>query len=311
MLQILKTIDDALQPLENLEEGAWINLINPTESELSQIVDQFPMVDPINLKAALDEEERARIEIDDVYTLILVDVPVVEQSATSSYFSTIPLGILLFKDNIITVCTREVPLLKDFLTGRVKSFYTWKKTRFILQMLHRNATYYLQYLKGIDRASNRIERQLHQSTKNKELIKLLELQKSLVYFSTSLRSNEVVMDRMMRLDVIKKYPDDQELLEDVIIENKQAIEMTNIYSNILSGTMGAFASVISNNLNIVMKVLTSLTIVLAIPTMISSFFGMNVALPMEREPYAFLYILLMAVLLSAISGIVMYKKKMF
>lgn len=311
MLQILKTVDDALIQLETLEHGAWINLINPTESELNQIIEQFPMVDPINLKAALDEEERARIEIDEVYTLILVDVPVVEQSATSSYFSTIPLGILLFKENIITVCTREVPLLKDFLTGRVKSFYTYKKTRFILQMLHRNATYYLQYLKGIDRASNRIERQLHQSTKNKELIKLLELQKSLVYFSTSLRSNEVVMDKMMRLEVIKKYPDDQELLEDVIIENKQAIEMTNIYSNILSGTMGAFASVISNNLNIVMKVLTSLTIVLAIPTMISSFFGMNVPNTWERNPLAFLYIVLIALILSAISGLVVFKKKMF
>lgn len=311
MLQIHKTVEDALLKLEELEEGAWINLVSPTESELDQIIAQFPMVDPTNLKAALDEEERARLEIDDGYTLILVDVPVVEQSPTSSYFSTIPLGILLFKEHIITVCTREVPLVKDFITGRVKSFYTWKRTRFILQMLHRNATYYLQYLKGIDRASNRIERQLHQSTKNKELIKLLELQKSLVYFSTALRSNEVVMDRMMRLEVIKKYPDDQDLLEDVIIENKQAIEMTNIYSNILSGTMGAFASVISNNLNIVMKVLTSLTIVLAIPTMISSFFGMNVTIPLENEPLAFLYILLMALVLSALSGIIMYKKKMF
>ena len=311
MLQILKTVEDALVPVENLEEGAWLNLINPTESELNSIIERFPMVDPLNLKAALDEEERARIEIDDLYTLILVDVPVVEQSPTSSYFSTIPLGILLFKENIITVCTREVPLLKDFLTGRVKSFYTYKKTRFILQMLHRNATYYLQYLKGIDRASNRIERQLHQSTKNKELIKLLELQKSLVYFSTSLRSNEVVMDKMMRLEVIKKYPDDQELLEDVIIENKQAIEMTNIYSNILSGTMGAFASVISNNLNIVMKVLTSLTIVLAIPTMISSFFGMNVPNIWEQNPYAFLYIGGIALVLSAVAGFLVYKKKMF
>ncbi len=311
MLQILKTVEDALVPVENLEEGAWLNLINPTESELNSIIERFPMVDPLNLKAALDEEERARIEIDDLYTLILVDVPVVEQSPTSSYFSTIPLGILLFKENIITVCTREVPLLKDFLTGRVKSFYTYKKTRFILQMLHRNATYYLQYLKGIDRASNRIERQLHQSTKNKELIKLLELQKSLVYFSTSLRSNEVVMDKMMRLEVIKKYPDDQELLEDVIIENKQAIEMTNIYSNILSGTMGAFASVISNNLNIVMKVLTSLTIVLAIPTMISSFFGMNVPNIWEQNPYAFLYIVGIALVLSAVAGFLVFKKKMF
>lgn len=310
MIQIFKTVDEILTPIETFDEGSWINLVNPTEGDLEKIMDLFPMLDPINLNAALDEEERARIEVDDVYTLILVDVPVVEQSTTSSYFSTIPLGILLFKENIITVCTREVPLLKDFITGRVKSFYTWKKTRFILQMLYRNATYFLKYLKGIDRASNRIERQLHQSTKNKELIKLLELEKSLVYFNTSLRANEVVMEKMMRLEVIKKYPDDQELLEDVIIENKQAMEMANIYSNVLSGMMDAFASVISNNLNIVMKILASLTIIMAIPTMVASFFGMNVPLPMSDNPYGFMMIIGFSVVLAAVSVVILIKREM-
>jgi magnesium transporter len=156
-----------------------------------------------------------------------------------------------------------------------------------------------------------IERELHKSMKNKELIQLLDLEKSLVYFSTSLRGNEIVLEKMLKLDAIKKYPEDEDLLEDVIIENKQAIEMANIYSNILSGMMDAFASVISNNLNIVMKFLTSVTIVLTIPTMIASFFGMNVPVPLSMQPYAFIIIIAISLGLSTILALFMAKKKMF
>jgi magnesium transporter len=310
MIQIYKTIQDRLQRLDEMEEGVWVNLVNPTESEVEDVSDRL-RVDSSYIKAALDEEERARIEIDSGCILILVDVPIVEKTENSQIFSTIPLGIILYGDNIVTVCTKELSILRDFIIGHVKSFFTFKKTRFILQILYKNATCYLQYLKQIDRMSNRIERELHISMKNKELIQLLELEKSLVYFSTSLRSNEIVMEKMLRLEAIKKYPEDQDLLEDVIIENKQAIEMANIYSNILSGTMDAFASVISNNLNIVMKILTSITIVMAIPTMVASFFGMNVLVPLSRNPYAFSIIIGISVLLSIISAYFMARKKMF
>ncbi|MDF2548714.1 MAG: Mg2 transporter protein CorA family protein [Anaerosolibacter sp.] len=310
MMQIYKTIEDRLRSLEIIEEGVWINLVNPTESEVELVSDRL-RVDSSYIKAALDEEERARIEIDNGCILILVDVPIVEKTENSQMFSTIPLGIILYGDNIITVCTKELSILRDFIMGHVKSFFTFKKTRFILQILYKNATCYLQYLKQIDRMSNRIERELHISMKNKELIQLLELEKSLVYFSTSLRSNEIVMEKMLRLEAIKKYPEDEDLLEDVIIENKQAIEMANIYSNILSGTMDAFASVISNNLNIVMKILTSITIVMAIPTMVASFFGMNVMVPLAKNPYAFSIIIGISVLLSFVSAYFMAKKKMF
>lgn len=310
MINIYKTMEDQLVKLENLEEGAWINMINPTEEEIDLIAEEFP-VELVNLKAALDEEERARIEIDSGYTLILVDVPVDEKGKTATGYSTIPLGILLFKENIITVCTRDLPLLKDFTSGAVKGFYTFKKTRFILQMLYKNASYFLQYLKQIDRTSGRIEKELHKSMKNKELIQLLELEKSLVYFSTALRANEIVMEKMMRLEAIKKYPDDEELLEDAIIENKQAIEMANIYSNILTGMMGAFASIISNNVNIIMKMLTSITIVMTIPTMVSSFFGMNVGIPFSHSPYAFGMVMMISMALAMVAAWILSKKSMF
>ncbi len=311
MLQVLKTTEGGIDVSEKIENGAWINLVQPTEKELEAVLSFFPEIDPINLKAALDEEERARIEIDNGTSLILVDVPIVEPVNNNVYYSTIPLGIILVHDTIITICTKEVPIIEDFVRGRVKGFYTYKKTRFILQILYKNATYFLQYLKQVDRRSNHIERELHKSMKNKELIQLLELEKSLVFFSTSLKANEIVLERMMRIDSIKKYPEDEELLEDVIIENKQAIEMANIYSNILSGTMDAFASIISNNLNIVMKFLTSITIIMAVPTIVASFFGMNVPVPLAAFPYAFPVIIMISVVLSIVSAVVLFKTKMF
>ena len=212
------------------------------------------------------------------------------------------------------VCLEETPVLTSFMDGRVRDFHTFMKTRFILQILYKNATQFLQYLRIIDKKSEVIERKLHQSQKNEELIELLELEKSLVYFTTSLRSNEVVLEKLLRIEKIKKYPEDTDLLEDVIVENKQAIEMANIYSGILSGTMDAFASVISNNLNIVMKFLATVTIVLSIPTMIASFYGMNVnshGMPFADSPYGFAIVLGLTLLLSLFVAYIFNKKDLF
>ena len=310
MIKFFRTLNETLQQLHELDNNIWVNMVNPNESEIQKISDKFNIPTDY-LKAALDEEERARIEVDTDCILILVDVPMNELHENNKIFTTLPLGIILSGENIITVCTKELPLITDFMSGRVKSFYTFKKSRFILQLLFKNATYYLQYLKQIDRMSSNIEKELHKSLKNKELIQLLDLEKSLVYFSTSLRSNEIVLEKMLKLDAIKKYPEDQDLLEDVIIENKQAIEMANIYSNILSGTMDAFASVISNNLNMVMKFLTSVTIVLTIPTMIASFFGMNVKIPLSNQPFAFGIIIAISFAVSGVLAMFMVRKKMF
>lgn len=310
MVNFYKTIENAFIELPEIQENIWINLSSPTELEL-RTIGQFCNVPQDYLRAALDEEERSRIEFEDNCTLILVDVPLKEANGESSIFTTLPLGIVIASDSIITICTKEIPLIHDFIFGHVKGFYTYKKTRFILQLLHKNATYYLQYLRQIDRMSTDIERGLHKSMKNRELFQLLDLEKSLVYFSTSLRGNSVILDRMLKLESIKKYPEDEDLLEDVIIENRQAIEMANIYTTILSGMRDAFASVISNNLNIAMKFLTSVTIVLTIPTMTASFFGMNVPVPMSGIPHAFWLILGISFGMSTLVALFMAKKKMF
>lgn len=183
---------------------------------------------------------------------------------------------------------------------KIKNFHTYKKTRFIFQIFYLNASYFLNYLKQINKETEIAEYILKNSMKNKELLKLLSLEKGLVYFTTSLKSNEIVMEKTMRGKFVKLYEDDEDILEDAIIENRQAIEMSQIYSNILSGTMDAYASIISNNLNGVMKFLTSITIVLAIPTMISSFWGMNVELPFEHSPMGFIIMIFIALIMTLV-----------
>ena len=310
MIRIFKTEDGAVHQQDETSTGCWVALTDPTATEILEIADQYH-IDPDDLRAPLDEEERSRIEVEDDYTLILVDIPLIEERNGKDWYETIPMGIVTTEEAIITVCLEDTAVLSAFMDGRVRNFHTYMKTRFILQMLYKNAQMYLQYLRVIDKKSGEIEKKLHQSTKNQELIELLELEKSLTYFITALRANEVVLEKLLRNEKIKKYPEDEDLLEDVIIENKQAIEMANIYSDILSGTMDAFASVISNNLNIVMKFLSAITIVMSIPTIISGFYGMNVnetGMPFAGSPWGFPIIILFAVMVSICVAFWFYKK---
>lgn len=300
---------------ENLEKGCWVNLVNPSEVEINIISEKLG-IEPDYIKDPLDEEEKSRVEKDNGTLLIIVDIPVLNtDDEFSTTFDTFPLGMIVVNDDyFVTVCLKENPIIQEFADNRVKGFFTFKKTRFILQLLNRIATYYLRYLKQINRQTDHIKRQLHKSMKNQELFSLLNLENSLVYFTTSLRSNEIVMEKILRAKFLKMYPEDEDIMEEAIIENKQAIEMAHIYSNILSGMMDAFASVISNNLNIVMKFLTSVTIVLAIPTMIASFFGMNVELPFgfdRTNPHAFATIMLISLSISAFVTFFLAKRKMF
>lgn len=313
MKRIFKTVDDHLVELTTMEKGCWIHLQNPTKEEVSGLNARFAL-DPTYLSAALDEEESARIEHepDKNQLLIIVDIPYVEAEGSGYVYSTIPMGIVLADDVIITVCTRDTPIINDFTEERIRSFWTYKRTRFILQLLHRNAGRFLAYLKQIDKASSHLQEHLEKSSRNQELLQMLKLEKSLVYFSTSLKGNETVMERLMRqTSILKQFPEDTDLLEDVIIENKQAIEMCAIYRDIMSGTTEAFASIISNNLNITMKVLTSLTAVLSIPTIIASVWGMNVPVPFAQNPAGFWIVLGIAGLLSGVCTILMWKRKMF
>lgn len=311
MIEIFKTAESTLKRMTEITEGCWIAMTSPSATELLEIAEATG-IEIDHLRAPLDEEERARIEVEDKYTLILVDIPSLEKRNDKDRYVTIPLGIIVAETFLITVCLEETPVLKCFIDGRVRDFYTYKKTRFILQILYRNASTFLQNLRTIDRKSEEIERKLHISTQNSELIELLELEKSLVYYTTSLRSNEVVFEKMLKLETIKHYPEDEDLLEDLIIENKQAIEMANIYSGILSGTMDAFASIISNNQNIVMKFLAATTIVLSIPNVIASLYGMNFAnIPGKENPYGFYLVVLLALLITLITTLLFRKKKLF
>ena len=312
MKRIFKTIDDHLTECTTLEKGSWVHLLNPTREEVEGLTTRFHL-DPTFLPAALDEEESARIDYDPdkQQTLILVDIPYVEAEGNGYVYSTIPLGIVLCDDVIITVCTRDTPIISDFTEERIRNFWTFKRTRFILQLLHRNAGRYLSYLKQIDKSSVLVQEKLEKASRNQELLQMMKLEKSLVYFNTSLKSNALVLERLMRQDLIKRYPDDTDLLEDVIIENKQAIEMCSIYREIMSNTTEAFASVISNNLNITMKTLTSLTALLSIPTIIASLWGMNVAVPFAGTAWGFWAVLGIAGVLAILAAVFMVRKKMF
>lgn len=307
------TRNNYLEELTGPEPGCWVNLVAPGDAEINRISNKYNL-DIDVLKAALDADERSRIEVEEDYTMILVNIPTIEDDTNMELYSTIPLAIIVVNDAVITVCSEDTPILKQFSNGKVRDFYSNMKSRFILQILYRSSSLFLTYLRHIDRKSDEVENELHKSQKNKELIELLKLEKSLVYFTTALRSNEAILEKMLRLEIIKKYPEDVDLLEDVIVENKQAIEMANIYSGILSGTMDAFASVISNNLNIVMKILAVITIVLSIPTLVFSAYGMNTNLagmPFADSPWGFLIVVVFSVLLSVVAMLIFMKSKMF
>lgn len=299
-----------LRKIDEITPGAWLNLENPSDKELEEVA-KITGVGEDMLKAALDEEERARIETDDGNTLIIVDIPVIDDSADWYVYSTLPLGIITAGDYFITVCLRETAVLGDFIKGRVRNFDANKRTRFIYQILYLNAIKFLHCLKQIDKTSMRVQQTLHRSMKNKELIQLLDLEKALVYFSTSLNSNQIVIDRLRAMSTIKHYEDDDEILDDVIVENKQAIEMATIYRDIMSGTMDAFASVISNNQNTVMKFLAAITIILTIPTIIASIWGMNVGVPFAGTVWGFWAVIGIIVGVTVPVLIIMIKKRMF
>ncbi|MGL4253643.1 MAG: magnesium transporter CorA family protein [Fusobacteriaceae bacterium] len=311
-MEIFKTIDDKLHKLETIEDGAWINLVSPSQQEIQELSKKLN-IEEQSLMAALDTEERPRIEIEDNEILIIIDVPYIEKNPNTMSgvtYTTLPLGVIITDKNIITVATTEVSLLATFKTGAPKGFYTYKKTAFLLQMLYRNAANYLIYLRNIEKLSKEWETELYESQRNEEILALLELEKSLVYFSTSLKSNGSVLERLSRLRIMKQYPDDLELLEDAIIENKQAIEMAKIYSDVLSVVMDVFASVISNNFNILMKRLTSITIVMAVPTILSGIWGMNVNVPFSSNPFGFFSVILIIVITTVLLAIMLIKKKL-
>ena len=314
MLEFYKTFGTETKKIDKPEPGSCISAIAPTEEEKNYLIEEMGIL-PEFVKSSLDAEESSHIDYDEDYnqTLVIVDYPSAEEvedgyDKNMLQYTTLPLGIVIMKGYVVTISLYENLNIDDMAQGRIKGVNTDLKTRFLLLLLLRISQRYLIYLRQIDRISSRTEQRLHKSMQNKELIQMLGLEKSLVYFSTSLKTDEITLNKIMRGKAIKLYDEDQDLLDDVLIEIHQAIEMCNIYSNILSGTMDAFASVISNNLNIVMKVLTVITIVMAIPNIIFSFYGMNVAglpFPQWWFPTG------LAIVACIIATIIFIKKDMF
>lgn len=299
-----------LEETETYQKGSWINLISPTEEEIREVCTNIKVEEDF-LRYPLDYEEKARIDQEEDAVLFIIDVPFIEEKENERIYTTMPLGMIVVRDDFfITVSLNSNRVIEIFESGLVKGLFTYKKTRFMLQILYNNSSHFLNLLKQINKETEIAENVLQKSMKNKELIKLLNLEKSLVYFTTSLRSNEAVMEKTLRGKIVKLYDEDEDILEDAIVENKQAIEMSKIYSDILNGTMDAYASIISNNLNSVMKYLTSVTIILSLPTMIGSFWGMNVGLPLENNPFAFYILLFFSLIISLFVWFFLRKKDM-
>ena len=301
-----------LEKTEKIERGCWINLDKPTEQEIKEVCDKVNIEQDF-IRYALDYEEKPRIDIEekDDTKLFIIDVPKMKKKDGEYTYYTIPIGMIVVRDDIfITVNVESNQIIEKFKQGKIRSFLTYKKSRFILQVLYENAVHYLTYLKKLSKEKEATEEALKKSMKNQDLMKLLNIQNSLVYFETSLKANEVVMEKTLRGKIIKLYDEDEDILEDAIIENKQAMEMTQIYSNIIEGSMETYGSMISNNLNVVMKFLTSITIFLAIPTMISGYWGMNVPVPFANNGMAFIVLVVFSIVLTVLVGIWLKKKDM-
>ena len=311
MINIYRTDDRIISEIDQYMDGAWVKLTAPTLEEC-EISDRFHM-DIADVRAALDDEESSRINLEDDYTLILVDIPSAEMRNNRHSYTTIPLGILIAEDVVITVCAEETAVLRSFVEQRVRDFSTKKQMRFTYQVLYNACMVYQSLLRSIDRKRTEIEERIDKNTEDVDLIDLHELESNLVYFATSLRANGVVLDRLTRYGRLRQYSEDQELLEDVIIENRQAIEMTQIYRDIINGTRELMSTVINNRLNNVMKYLAAITIVMSIPTIISGLWGMNVGgkwMPFSSTPHGFAIICLITLLLCVFVMLWLRKKKM-
>lgn len=313
MIKIFKNeIDnDELKKIETIESNCWINLINPTAEEIKMVVDNLKIDEDLITKV-LDEEELPRIEKTDEATLVVVDCPYWVDTHVKNKYKTYPLGIIICNDmHIITVSLKEFKFLEDFENGNVKTFYTYKKTRFLIQILLKTAASYQKVLSVVNKDISIKERLLYKSTDNKLLVELLDIEKTLVYFITSLKANDIVLDKLSKGSIFSMYEEDIELLEDAVIENKQGIEMCSIYREILGTVTDTYGTIVSNNLNVAMKFLAAITIVLSIPTMISSFFGMNVSLGLfATNEYSFLIIFVVSLLIALLIAWILKKKNM-
>ena len=310
MIKIYKTTmyEKKIKKIKRMSQDSWIDLYNPTREEINRVVEKT-MINQDLITKMLDADELPRIEVDDNATLIVIDTPLITEEKE---YITHPLGIVITKSNyVITISTKKIDILDDFKKNIVHDFRTAKKTRFVIQILIKTINKYIRILKSINKGIDEKEEVLKKSTKNEDLIDLLGIEKTLVYFITSLRENKAVLDRLKRGNVIELYEGDSDLLDDAVVEMNQAIDMATIYRDILSSITDTYATIVSNNLNDVMKFLAGMTIVLSIPTIISSFLGMNVKFGfIGISEYSAIAIFIGSIILSILVAIWLKKKDM-
>lgn len=315
MIRYYAKEEGRLKEVDGPEVSGWVNISPPfTQEELEEIAIRFDL--PLDfLTDSLDIDERSRYEREDDIRLIVLNTPILNESEiqNDAIYMTVPIGIILTPDLVITITAFENPVLQLFLDSKVKNFDPGDDVQFVLQIFEQNVYRFLTCLKKLNLKRNLIEQELLHSSRNKELMQLLSIEKSLVYFVNSLSANELLKMKMKRTDFLGIGSDESktDLFEDIIIDNSQALEMSNVYTNILNGTMDAYGSIISNNLNITIRRLTLITIILMVPTLVASFYGMNVTLPLKDDPNAIYYIMIFSVLVSLLVGWYFQRQRLF
>ncbi|MBV8252247.1 MAG: magnesium transporter CorA family protein [Chitinophaga sp.] len=312
MIQYFKNIDAKTVAIQAPEDGAWINITPPLkQSEFDQLSEELDI--PLDfLTDSLDIDERSRYELEDKVRLIVIKTPTENNAVTDSdaFYITIPIVIILTHNQIITVNSFDNTAIKKFL-NTFHNRSPEKRNMMVLKIFEKVVVNFLDYLKEINQRRNMLEQKLYDSNRNEELLAIMRIQKSLVYFVTALRSNELLLMKLERTNFLGLNEDEKEFLNDLIVDTSQALEMANVYTNILSSTMDAFASIISNNLNVVMKRLTSITIVLTFPMLVASIYGMNVDIPYQHTVHAFYIPIMLSLAISVIISWYFMKKRWF
>jgi len=309
MIRFFQTDEGFLREESEMKKKCWIYVEKPQEDEVEFL--KSMNIEEDFIYDSLDPDERSRFEKDEDYIYVIFRIPLFDNEDSDVPYKSIPVGIVITPDAFITIISQQDEILNDFLNKKVRNFSTKKHNQFLLKILDRTALYYLRYLKEIKRIADEIQSQLHGTPKNEEIIKLLNYEKSLVYFKTSLTTNDIMFSKLQRAKILTLFEEDEWLFEDIIIDNKQAIETSRIYSEILTVMLETFSSVISNNLNLVMKILTIVTLILQIPTLVASIYGMNVELPMQSSPYAFIITMTISFATAVVLGFVLFRGRWF
>lgn len=315
MIQYFLKTSHELKVVNSPEKDGWINIYPPFTKEELQKISQTLQVPLDYFTDSLDINERSRFEQEEGVKLIVINTPVENEDAEDyePRFITVPVGIIILDNKIITISARQNPVIDWFIKHTVKGLQPNDRSMFVLKIFEKNVEYFLYHLREINRKINLFEEEIFNSSRNEDFVKLLTLQKSLVYFVNYLRANELMMLKLKRTNFleIQHREDASDFFEDIVVDNSQALEMSQLYANILNGTLGSLSSIISNNLNITMKRLTAITIVIAIPTLVASLWGMNVHVPLENAHFAFPLIILLSLLISFLAAWYFYRKKLF